>query len=164
MSQRRAPASVPPAGARGPAPRSSGSGPRRIDVTGPTRRVRVLLVDDDVDSRELFAWCMRAAGWTVEVASNGEQALLNAVGGDPDVIVLDVCMPVLDGWQTLTLLRQSATLSFVPVVLCTSLGGPEVEARARDAGCAAFVAKPCRPDELRMVIEGVIPSRAAGDP
>lgn len=126
-------------------------------------RRTVLLVDDDDDTRTLFAWCLRAAGWQVEEAADGEQALLQAVGCRPDIIVLDLRMPKMNGVELLRVLRRSASLSFVPVVLCTVCTGPGIEAAARDAGCAAYVAKPCEPAALRAVVERVVPG-APADP
>lgn len=148
-------APVQPAGSR------FGSGPWRFETTGSRRRPRVLLVDDDDDVRELYAWCMRAGGWVVESAADGEQALLKAVGCDPYIIVLDLGMPRMDGAEVLRLLRRSASLSFVPVVLCTVRRGPETERLAREAGCVAYVAKPCAPESLRALVESVLTNRTA---
>ena len=152
--------SQPPAGRRA----RSGSGPWRFDLTGPRRRPSVLLVDDDDDVRALFAWCMRAAGWIVQEAANGEQALLRAVGSEPDIIVLDLSMPEMDGFEMLRVLAQSSSLSFVPVVVCTACRGPEVDAALEEAGCVAIVAKPCDADVLRDVVDSVLARRCAGAP
>jgi two-component system cell cycle response regulator DivK len=162
MSRGRSPNKVPAAGAAPTGRIQSGSGPWRFDITGPRKRPTVLIVDDDDDTRKLYGWCMRAAGWIVEEAGDGEQALLKAVGCDPDVIVLDLRMPNMDGVQVLRLLRQSASLSFVPVVLCTVCTGHGIEESAREAGCAAFVAKPCDPDALRRVVESVLSTQVVG--
>ncbi|MGD0530565.1 MAG: response regulator [Polyangiaceae bacterium] len=143
------------------ADRKSGSGPWRFDVTGVRRRTCVLLVDDDDSARELFGWCLRAAGWQVEDAADGEQALLKAVGAEPDLIVLDLGMPRMDGTKVLRLLHGSAPLSFVPVVVCTACRDPAAAQLAREEGCAAFVTKPCSPEALRAVVEGVLGRAAA---
>jgi DNA-binding response OmpR family regulator len=145
----------------GHADRKSGSGPWRFDATGARRRTCVLLVDDDDDARELFGWCLRAAGWQVEHAADGEQALLKAVGAEPDLIVLDLWMPRMDGTKVLRLLRRSATLSFVPVIVCTACPDPAAEQLAREEGCAAFLKKPCSPEALRAAVEGVLGREAA---
>lgn len=136
--------------------RKFGSGPWRLDVHGERRRPRALLVDDDDDCRELFAWCLRAAGWSVETAGDGEQGLLKAVGWDPDIVVLDLGMPTLDGWGMLACMRSSPTVAHVPVVVCTTRDEADLVERTRDRGCARLVRKPCAPDDLRAVVEAVL--------
>src|SRR5258708_30085721 len=82
-----------PQGSRG------GQGPahRGPPGSGTRLRPRVLLVDDDEDTREMYAWCMRAAGWIVETAADGADALLLAPVFEPDVIVMDLHLPTVDG-------------------------------------------------------------------
>jgi CheY-like chemotaxis protein len=156
MPDASSPANLPSGDGAPAGPVRLGSGPRRFDLTEKRRRPTVLLVDDDDDARALHGWCMRAAGWLVEEAANGEQALLKAVGCDPDVIILDLHMPTMDGAEVLLLIRQSASLAFVPVVLWTASQAPDIEQFARETGCAAFVPKPSPPDVLRDVVARVL--------
>jgi two-component system, OmpR family, phosphate regulon response regulator PhoB len=136
---------------RPPVPSRSGSGPYRRPV--------VLLVDDDPALRDLFGWCMRAAGWFVEEASNAQDALIVAHDLEPDAIVLDMCMPGMGGLDALRLLKESETLRDVPVAVCTASTEPALEAAARDAGCAAFVRKPCDAESLRAVVRELVDRR-----
>jgi two-component system cell cycle response regulator DivK len=143
-----------------PRRRDPGSGPRRSWETGVRARPRVLIVDDDVDTRELYAWCMRAAGWFVQVASNGAEALLGASLYEPDVIVMDLHMPLLGGLDAVRLLRRDKATKHVPIVACTALDRPTIEVEARDAGCDEFVPKPCEPEVLRDLVEAMVSGRA----
>jgi CheY-like chemotaxis protein len=134
--------------------RERGAG-RSLD-TGIRPRPRVLIVDDDEDTRELYAWCMRAAGWAVELAANGAQGLLVAVVPEPDVIVMDLHMPVLGGLDAIRRLKCDEATKHVPVVACTALDPRSSEVEARNAGCDEFVAKPCEPEALRDLLETMV--------
>ncbi len=136
--------------------RDQGSGPRRSWETGVRARLRVLIVDDDEDTRDLYAWCMRAAGWFVQVASNGAEALLAASLYEPDVIVMDLHMPLLGGLDAVRLLRRDNDTKHVPIVACTALEPLTFEIEARDAGCDEFVPKPCEPEVLRDLLEAMV--------
>jgi two-component system response regulator MprA len=98
---------------------------------------------------------MRAAGWSVQVASNGAEALLAASLVEPDAIVMDLHMPLLGGLDTVRLLRRDKVTEHVPIVACTALG-PSTEVEARDAGCDEFVPKPCEPEVLRDLLEAMV--------
>jgi DNA-binding response OmpR family regulator len=139
--------------------RSPGSGPRKLDQTGSLRRMRVLIVEDHEDTREMFAWAMRAGGWVVRSVLSGSDVLDAAVAFEPDAIVLDLALPVLSGLDVLVQLRDDARTKQVPVVVCTAYGSPRTRAQARIAGCAEFVQKPIDPDALRELLEH-LPLRA----
>lgn len=136
--------------------RPRGSEPPRTPVTGTHPRPRVLIVDDEEDTRDMYAWCMRAAGWIVEAVANGEEALFLTPAFEPDVIVMDLRLPVIDGLQATRRLKANEATGHIPVVACSGLDWARVEALARQAGCDAFVAKPCQPEELRAVVEDLV--------
>lgn len=102
-----------------------GSGPhfRGAVGTGTRRRPRVMIVDDDDDTRELYAWAMRAAGWLVETVPDGKTAILQAASFAPDVIVMDLHLPVLDGYEATRRLRADDATHDIPVVVCTAFAG-----------------------------------------
>jgi two-component system cell cycle response regulator DivK len=125
-------------------------------LEGLRSRPRALIVDDDEDTRELYAWCMRAAGWVVEVAANGEEALLVASAFEPDVIVMDLRLPVIDGVEATRRLKVGARTRHVPIVAVSGADRSQVECTARDAGCDEFVMKPCPPEQLRALLDDVI--------
>jgi CheY-like chemotaxis protein len=118
-------------------------------------RLRVLIVEDHEETREMFAWCLRAAGWMVDAVGDGMAAVLVAASLEPDVIVMDLCLPVLDGIETARRLKSYGSTSHVPIVACT--GDPSMtEPLARAAGCDMFIAKPIEPERLRAVLESLV--------
>jgi DNA-binding response OmpR family regulator len=118
---------------------------------------RALVVDDAPDIRMLADLVLTMAGFTVTPAVSGTEALsILAEGELPDVVLLDVQMPDLDGWETLTRLRQGARTAQLPVVLCTVKGLPEDTLRGWTLGCDGYIGKPFDisglVDELRAVL------------
>jgi CheY-like chemotaxis protein len=132
--------------------RSAGSGPRRLPDTGIRRKPHVLLVDDDADLREAYAWCMRAAGWHVDTAEGATQALAIATAVAPLVIVMDVHMPDVDGIEATRWLRKQPQTMRVPILACTAFGSTHA-AELRAAGFDGVIEKPCPPDELVARVE-----------
>jgi CheY-like chemotaxis protein len=122
----------------------------------------VLIVDDNDSTREMYAWCMRAAGWLVEEAADGEAALYAAALFQPDVIVMDLRLPVLDGIEATRRLRETELTRRIPIVACSALD--RAAADAKNAGCSAFVTKPCPPEDLRALVESLARNRGPSDP
>jgi CheY-like chemotaxis protein len=109
---------------------------------------RVLVVDDEPPIRELCRVSLELRGFEVVEAVDGEDALAQLRAGRPDVVLLDVMMPKLDGWGTLAAIAEDAELRNVPIVLMTALSDDADRKRAERAGVASFVAKPFDPQEL----------------
>jgi DNA-binding response OmpR family regulator len=109
----------------------------------------VLIVDDDQDLRDLFAFILRTEGYRVSRARDGMEALDKAKYFTPDAIVLDLCLPRLDGWSVIRLLKSHSTTRSIPILALTAYG-TETDAgqRARQAGCDEFVTKPLPPEQL----------------
>ncbi len=125
-----------------------------------TPRRLVLLVDDDRDCREMYARFLRAADFDVIEAHNGNQALSKAAEEAPAIVVTDLALPGLDGYQLTRRLRQQTSTSQVPIIAITGYGGfMDDTARALSAGCDAVLTKPCLPDRLLDEIERLL-SRA----
>ena len=119
----------------------------------------VLVVDDDADVRTLVCELLARAGYTVSQASDGREALRLLYDERPDLIVLDVSMPELDGWATLERIRE---LSSVPVVMLSALGAELEKVRALRGGADDYVTKPFGRQELLARVESVLrrsPSR-----
>lgn len=109
----------------------------------------VLVVDDEPDIRDLIRLNLEAAGHRVATAGDGREALDAACRERPDVIVLDVLMPGIDGWQLLERLKaDGAGLGDIPVVMVTALGQTEDRLRAGIEGAVRFITKPFEPREL----------------
>ncbi len=117
---------------------------------------RVLVVDDDTWHRERAAAVMRDSGYTVVTADNGVQALQEAMQQAPDVILSDVQMPVLDGWQLVRMLRARPTLAHIPVVFVTSLSSDEERLQGYRLGVNDYIAKPFDEDELSLRVQRVV--------
>lgn len=131
--------------------------PSRTRVTeAPPSRRRVLVAEDDEGTREMYAWCMRAAGWVAYEAANGQEALEMAVTVRPNIIVMDLRMPELDGLDAIARLKADERTKGIPVVACTALDRLWAEARAKQVRCDAFVAKPCSPDDLLALLEDLV--------
>ena len=121
----------------------------------PEKRCTVLLVDDISDSREMYAFFLRAAGYAVHEAADGGDALGMALEFRPDVIVMDLSLPSMDGWTAIARLAATPETAAIPVVVLSAHTFPADEHRAREAGAAAFLAKPCPPDELARQVRRV---------
>ena len=118
---------------------------------------RVLLVDDDRECREMYARFLREAGFDVAEAHNGNQALAKASEHPPSIVVTDLALPGLDGYQLTRKLRQQSLTEQVPVIAITGYGGfKDDTARAMTAGCDAVLTKPCLPDRLLEEIERLL--------
>jgi DNA-binding response OmpR family regulator len=125
--------------------------------------VSVLVVDDDPDVRALVSTLLGRAGYLVAEAPDGRAALKALYGQRPDLVVLDVNMPDLDGWATLERIRE---LSNVPVVMLSARGEELEKVRALRAGADDYVTKPFGRQELLARVESVLrraPSRQVRD-
>jgi two-component system, cell cycle response regulator DivK len=132
---------------------------RLAEVRSVPRR-RLLVVDDDADTREMYAWRMRAAGWQVEEADCGEVALFFLHDFRPDVVLLDLRLPGLHGMEIARILKEDELTKDVVVVVCTGADRARAEPAAKAVGCAAFLTKPCTPDALHDVIEELVSAPA----
>ena len=105
--------------------------------------MKALVVDDAPDIRLLADLVLTMAGFTVSAASSGSEALRKLASGDlPDIVLLDVQMPDVDGWETLTRVRADPQTADLPVVLCTVKGLPEDTLKGWSLGCDGYLGKP----------------------
>lgn len=118
--------------------------------------LKVLVVDDAEDTRELLAESLRSFGFSTEEAANGREALDRARAWLPDVIVMDLNMPVMDGLVATQTLRHDPNLGGIPVLLVTGSGVDDLSKKARVAGVNVVLAKPCSPDVVRSTINRVV--------
>ncbi|MGH2935632.1 MAG: response regulator [Gaiellaceae bacterium] len=113
--------------------------------------IRVLVADDERPIRLLCRVNLELEGMEVVEAADGSQAVEQALADPPDVAVLDVAMPGLDGWQVAERLRQEERTRSVAVVFLTAMTGPDAERLAKERG-GMFVAKPFNPLELAGIV------------
>lgn len=122
----------------------------------------VLIVEDDPDTRDLYGMYFLGCGFRVQTAENGDVAVSRALASRPDVIVMDLSLPLLDGWEATRRIKSDSRTALIPIVACTAheVGGA-VE-RAIEAGCDAYVVKPCLPQDLLREVQRVLHRSAEG--
>jgi CheY-like chemotaxis protein len=116
----------------------------------------VLLVEDLVDSRELYAQYLTYAGFSVVTAINGHEALRLAQLLRPDVILMDIRLPGMDGLEATADIKRIPELAQIPVVAITADSSAQMAERCRKAGCASFISKPALPDEVARQLRAVL--------
>ncbi len=119
----------------------------------------ILLVDDDQHGREGWAEFFHEFGYRVTQASDGEEALTKIAARKPDLIMMDLAIPRLDGWQLTERLKANPKWRDVLIVAMSGLDYPEVVERVTAAGCDAFVSKPCEPLRLLAIVRGLLARR-----
>jgi DNA-binding response OmpR family regulator len=123
---------------------------------------KVLLVDDEHAITDNLAPFLERSGFTAMVASNGEEALQVVEGTEPDLIILDVLMPRLDGREVLRRLRRSG--SWIPIILLTQVGEASERAMALEEGADDYLNKPFDPHELVARMRAVLRRAQPGQP
>jgi DNA-binding response OmpR family regulator len=134
--------------------------PGIFGMTPDVKRASVLVVDDEVDVRTLIRLLLERAGLEVTEAGSGREALRRLHAVHPALVILDVTMPELDGWQTLERIRD---LSDVPVLMLTARAAELDKVRGLKAGADDYVTKPFGRQELLARVEALL-RRAAGPP
>jgi two-component system, cell cycle response regulator DivK len=119
----------------------------------------VMLVDDLHDARDMYATHLRSAGFRVVEATDGEHALLKVIALMPDVVVMDLAMPVLDGWEATHRLKTHPRTRHIAIVALTGHDTPRDLRRAEHAGADVVLLKPCAPDALEVVIDRLLDQR-----
>jgi CheY-like chemotaxis protein len=124
-------------------------------------RPRVLLVDDYPDAREMYSEYLQFSGFDVIEAANGMEALQRAAEQAPDIILMDLSLPVMDGWEATRRLKADSRTAEIPVVALTGHALAGISEGAKQAGCDAFVTKPCLPEDLVREIRKVLEAPSA---
>ena len=119
---------------------------------------RILVVDDDENIRELLRLHLTSAGYEVELAADAIVAGYRVLKSPPDLIITDISMPHMDGFEFVAALRADATLPRVPVIFLTSV--EDGDARGRDLGAVGYVLKPVRSDRLLSLVAQHVPGGA----
>jgi CheY-like chemotaxis protein len=116
----------------------------------------VLIVDDVQDNRTIYVLSLTFAGYRIAEAENGEEAIRQAERLLPDVIVMDLSLPVMDGWEATRRLKRDPRTKRIPVIVLTGHALPEYAEAARQAGCDLVITKPCLPDQLEDAIRRIL--------
>jgi len=130
----------------------------RVDVADSTPPL-VLVVDDAADARALYGEYLEYLGFRVETAENGAQAIQSARREWPAIIIMDLAMPELDGWQAIKRLKSDPLTADIPIVALSAFAFGEEPKRAREAGAELCLSKPCLPSQLARVIRALLVRR-----
>jgi len=118
---------------------------------------RILVVEDQEDNRQILRDLLAATDYEVVEAENGEAALAAVVKQRPDLILMDIQLPILDGYEATRRIKADPALSSIPIIAVTSYALSGDEEKARSAGCDDFVPKPYSPRQLLAKIRQYLP-------
>lgn len=116
----------------------------------------ILVVDDYQDAREMYAEYLQFSGFRVAEARNGNEALEQAFALKPDLILMDLSLPGMDGWEATRVLKADDRTKNIPVVALTGHALAGASEGAKKAGCDSFVTKPCLPDDLVVEVRRML--------
>jgi two-component system cell cycle response regulator DivK len=135
-------------------------------MTSDKQQAPLVLVVDDVDhGREIFAEYLEFRGFRVATAADGLEAIEKTHELRPDVILMDLSLPGIDGWEATRRLKQDPSTKDIPIIALTAHALESAHAKARAAGCNAVVTKPCLPKDLEQEVRRQLASRPAeGEP
>jgi len=141
---------------RNPRGKRTAGGSSKTHASRPPQLRRVLIADDNLAEREMYASYFAAHGIRVFMAGDGVNAVHIAQEMRPDVIVMDLSLPSLNGWEATRRLKHDVRTAHIPVLACTGHATDLAVDWALDAGCDAYVVKPCLPQELLRLIRGLL--------
>jgi CheY-like chemotaxis protein len=116
----------------------------------------ILVVDDYQDAREMYAEYLQFSGFRVAEARNGNEAVEQAFALKPDLILMDLSLPGMDGWEATRQLKSDDRTRHIPVVALTGHALAGASEGAKRAGCDSFVTKPCLPDDLVVEVRRML--------
>ena len=120
------------------------------------QKKRILVVDDEADIRNLINIFLRGKGYEVTTASNGDGALTKAALEKPDLILLDILMSQMSGFDVCTSLKKNADTARVPVIMCSVLARNEDRTKAFQVGAPSYLTKPFNFEAAARVIEDIL--------
>lgn len=120
----------------------------------------LLLVEDDEDNRDLVTFVLSRSKLDIElkIAENGQEAIDLAFQTPPSLILMDMQMPVMDGWQAVPILKADDRTKDIPIIAFTAQAKPEDREKTRAIGCVEHYSKPMDPEELLALIQKYINS------
>jgi two-component system cell cycle response regulator DivK len=118
---------------------------------------RILVVEDQEDNRQILRDLLDSAGFEMIEAEDGQQALVKVAEHRPDLILMDIQLPLLDGYEATRRIKANPELNSIPIIVVTSYALSGDEGKARAAGCDAYVTKPYSPRQLLAKIREYLP-------
>ena len=113
---------------------------------------RILVVEDQKDDREIIRDTLAGTDYEITEVENGEQALAAVAKQSPDLILMEIQLPIMDGYEAMRRIRTDPALKAIPIIAVSSYAPSEEQQKARTAGCNDFVPKPYSPRQLRAKI------------
>jgi len=120
---------------------------------------RVLLVEDNADNREVIRTILTHYGYEVIEAHNGEDGVELAQSARPDIILMDLSLPKIDGWEAASRIKSKAELKRIPIIAITAHAMSGDEQKALEKGCDGYLAKPCTPKSVVELVEKYLKDR-----
>ena len=119
---------------------------------------RILVVEDQEDNRQILRDLLGSVGYDMIEAGDGEAGVAAAAAQRPDLILMDIQLPVMDGYEATRRIKANPELKGIPIIVVTSYALSGDEAKARAAGCDAYVTKPYSPRQLLAKIKEFLPA------
>ncbi|HXX07003.1 MAG TPA: response regulator [Pseudolabrys sp.] len=118
---------------------------------------RILVVEDQEDNRQILRDLLGHAGYELTEAGDGEEALSAVAKERPDLILMDIQLPIMDGYEVTRRLKKDPAYKDIPIIVVTSYALSGDEGKARDAGCDDYITKPFSPRKLLATVQKFLP-------
>jgi CheY-like chemotaxis protein len=118
----------------------------------------VLLVEDNEDNRIVYSTILRHFGYDVSEALNGEDGIAKARTQLPDLILMDISIPVIDGWEATQVLKHDSVTKHIPIIALTAHALASDREKAMEVGCDGYLAKPCEPRAVVAEVQRLLGS------
>src|SRR5437868_11954731 len=116
----------------------------------------VLLVEDNEDNRIVYSTILKHYGYRVVEALNGEDGIAKARSEKPDVILMDISIPIIDGWEATQVLKHDPATREIPIIALTAHALASDREKAMEVGCDGYLAKPCEPRQVVSEVARVL--------
>jgi two-component system cell cycle response regulator DivK len=117
---------------------------------------RILIVEDTADNRQIMRDLLTSAGYEIVEAHDGQAAVTTAAMVKPDLILMDIQLPILNGYEAARLIKADPALQHIPIIAVTSYALSGDEEKARAAGCSGYIAKPFSPRRMLATVSGFL--------
>ena len=125
---------------------------------------KILIIEDHADMRELLTWQIELMGFVADTARQGREGLQKAQSGNPNLIIMDIMMPGMDGWEAARELRANAATKDIPILAATALFRDADLQNCLAAGCSGYIVKPFTFQELQGKVKELLPDADVTSP
>ena len=120
---------------------------------------KILVVEDNEDNLQVVCDELEYAGYEVVSAGDGEEAIQKTLAERPDLILMDISIPIIDGWEVTRRLKADPKTGNIPIIALTAHAMAGDDEKAKAAGCDGYIAKPCTPDVVAAMVGRFFPGR-----